>query len=341
VSLSIQAKSLFARAVGACGIPERRIRRHSGKRYLILMYHRIVPPEQERLLLQPGMYVEPRTFDAQVEYLSQHFRMVPFAEIVSPRSRPSERGRPSCILTFDDGWHDFYRYAYPVLARYGAPATVFLPTGFIGTGDWFWTDRLAWHMGAPGSQGAAETQGARGKSELAERIAGLHGSPAARLEAAIGLLKDRTEAEIEEAVEAIRREGNPSPVPDRRAFLNWEEIREMRDSGLVSYGSHTHSHRILVHLEDREVRQELILSRDTLLREGAVEPSFIPFCYPNGNWNERVAEIVRETGYHATVSTGSGWCDEGSSPFALKRVAIHQDMTGTRGMFGCRIAEIL
>jgi hypothetical protein len=51
--------------------------------------------------------------------------------------------------------------------------------------------------------------------------------------------------------------------------------------------------------------------------------------------------MVRENGYHASVSTGNGWNREGSSPFDLKRVPIHQDMTGTREMFGCRIAGIL
>ena len=78
----------------------------------------------------------------------------------------------------------------------------------------------------------------------------------------------------------------------------------MGGSGLVSFGSHTHNHRILVHLNEEEVREELVLSKKILLREGAVDPSFIPFCYPNGNLNERIAGMVREAGYHAAVSTG-------------------------------------
>jgi hypothetical protein len=85
----------------------------------------------------------------------------------------------------------------------------------------------------------------------------------------------------------------------------------------------------------------MLLSREILLREGAVESTFIPFCYPNGNSNGRIVEMVGESGYHASVSTGIGWNREGTSPFDLKRVPIHQDMTGTREMFACRIAGIL
>lgn len=40
--------------------------------------------------------------------------------------------RRTVVLTFDDGYRDFYDSAWPILKLYGFPATVFLPTDFIG-----------------------------------------------------------------------------------------------------------------------------------------------------------------------------------------------------------------
>ena len=343
MKISVSAKSALAKILSHVGIPEAAIRHRTGKRYLILMYHRILPSDQVKPWIQAGMYVDPETFEMQIRYLKKYFQVVSLAEKFSslPTMEKARSTRPFCILTFDDGWQDFYEFAYPVLKRNQVPATVFLPTAYIGTDDWFWTDRLAMLLATATTKMKQEPSRTERCNPLLERIAEITGNFEERLEAAIRMLKRRNAEEIEDVIEGLEKSANKVGSPRKRVFLNWDEVREMEASGLVSFGSHTHNHRILVHLKEEEVEEELLLSMNTLLREKAVDPSFIPFCYPNGNFNQQIACMVQEAGYHAAVSTGAGWNFEDASRVGLKREAIHQDMTASREMFGCRIAGIL
>jgi len=343
MKLSLSAKSVLSKLLSFAGIPETRIRNRCGKQYLILMYHRILPSGLAKPLTQAGMHVDPGTFEMHIRFLKQYFRVVSLSEKFSSNQIMGKTPsiRPACILTFDDGWKDFYEHAYPVLKRNQVPATVFLPTRYIGTDDWFWTDRLARFLASATPPTKPELSGTKPDNFLVEKIAGLKGVYEERLETAILLLKNRSYKEVIEVVEKLENRGNIRTDPARPMFLNWEEVREMGRSGLVFFGSHTHNHRILVHLNEGDVREELVLSKKILLREGVVDPSFIPFCYPNGNLNERIAAMVRESGYHVAVSTVDGWNDDDLSPYELKRVAIHQDMTASREMFGCRVVDIL
>lgn len=340
---SLFAKSALANLLCSCRIPQSAIRKRAGKRYPILMYHRVVPAGFEEIPIQAGMYVEPDTFEAHIGYLKRHFRLIPFSKMFSTASTGENRkpAIPPCILTFDDGWRDIFDFAYPILKRHRAPATVFLPTRYIGTQERFWSDRLAYLLASGISPAKRKTQESGPVESALERIASLPGGNERRLESAISLLKEMGDREIEEVLTALKEMAGVGDFPRGRVFLDWDEIREMKGSGLVSFGSHTHNHRILVHLREEEVRKELNVSKEILLREGAADPSFIPFCYPNGDWNDRIAQRVREAGYHASVTTENGWNEETSTPFELKRLAIHQDMTRSGAMFGCRVAEIL
>ena len=50
----------------------------------------------------------------------------------SAKKRPPPSGMNLIVLTFDDGFRNFYTEAFPVLQQHGFTATVFLPTAFIG-----------------------------------------------------------------------------------------------------------------------------------------------------------------------------------------------------------------
>ena len=80
--------------------------------------------------------ISPETFTLQVRYLRDHFDIVRLKDIANGRTQ-QQRSTPRVVITFDDAYTDFLENAYPVLSRLRVPATVFVPTAFIGrTNEW-------------------------------------------------------------------------------------------------------------------------------------------------------------------------------------------------------------
>ena len=113
------------------------------ERISILMYHQVgdFPPMQGHR----STYCHYRRFAAQMAYLSRFGYNVIGLDAALAGLRGERRIPPrAVVLTFDDGYENFYEHAYPALARYGFPAMVYLLSGLIGKdADWFAGDGRA------------------------------------------------------------------------------------------------------------------------------------------------------------------------------------------------------
>lgn len=285
-------------------------------RALILMYHRVLPNAAGGFV-QPGMYVTPETFERHLQWLSTHFEVLPLSALVEKWDRNDWDDRSRyCAITFDDGWVDNYVYAYPLLRAYGIPATIFLPTGLIGTREWLWSDRLGYLLNA-----AASRRGLRADADASiERAKALPG--AAR----------------DELIERLANESDVE-VPHERCFLDWNEVREMAAGG-VEFAAHTSSHALLTALESEALERELRQPLDVLARE---LHRFTPMlAYPNGDHTDTVVHAARRAGYAAAVTTQPGL--ESRAPadrLRLRRVGAHEDVARTVPLFMFHIAQQL
>ena len=106
----------------------------------ILMYHQI--GEFKPMKGHRSTYCDHRRFASQMAYLSRFdYRVLSMAEVLECL----RGGRPvpprAVALTFDDGYENFYEYAWPVLQSHGFPAMVYLISGMLGQpSSWFAAD---------------------------------------------------------------------------------------------------------------------------------------------------------------------------------------------------------
>lgn len=279
-------------------------------RALILTYHRFGANDATK--------TSARDFRQQLDYLTSHYEIVPLSFIAGR----TESKRNLAAITIDDGYSDAYEIAFPILREYGAPATLFAVTDFIDRKIWMWTDKLRYLTSHTRKESLETTIGNRAfrfplndsasRREAADRInSALKSIPEADKNRAIARIAESLGVEISDT------------PPDDFAPINWEQAREMEGAGLV-IGSHTLTHPILTKVDESQLRQELVRSRQRI--ESILKRKVDLFCYPNGNYNSAVALEVERAGYRCAVTVEHGLNDEQNNPFALKRVHTEADL---------------
>lgn len=94
----------------------------------ILMYHNISSVEQQDDVLS----ISKKVFREQMEYISKHnYKVISLKELAEMLQKGINIPSNYVVLTFDDGYGNFYNHAYPILKENKFKATVFVIIGFI------------------------------------------------------------------------------------------------------------------------------------------------------------------------------------------------------------------
>jgi peptidoglycan/xylan/chitin deacetylase (PgdA/CDA1 family) len=104
------------------------------------------------------------------------------------------------------------------------------------------------------------------------------------------------------------------------AALGWDDVRDLVATGLVDVQVHGRRHYRLPALPAAEARSEIAGARSDYEAE-LHRPPFA-FCYAAGLFGPREAELVREAGYRAALTTNPGANGAGSDPFELRRTMV-------------------
>ena len=95
----------------------------------ILCYHRFGTKTSK-------LNVTPAAFEQQMEWLARNgYTVVTLARLARFLEGKEALPAKSVAITIDDGYRSSYEIAYPILRKYGFPATVFLYTDFVGASD--------------------------------------------------------------------------------------------------------------------------------------------------------------------------------------------------------------
>lgn len=302
--------------------PLRRLKRSIERRIfgadpIILMYHRVAD-----IPVDPwGLAVHPANFEQQIVRLKRFRRVVHLSELLDLERSRAPSGRPLAAVTFDDGYHDVYSNARPILQRLDCPMTLFVTTGIIGTAREFWWDALArvfleveklpnsltlnvggkechWAV-PPFSDPEARNRIFR---QMWEALRVLPHDVQSQLVAKIGAWSscDLTAREMHRAMTA-------------------QEARNISDD-LITIGAHTLTHPSLpAHSADIQFR-EIAESRRAC--EELAGTAVRTFAYPFGDHSDVTVRAVREAGFDLACTVDARSVGRNTAPLALPRIYV-------------------
>ena len=261
-----------------------------------------------------------------LKILSKRYRFISLIDAVEMLQGKKPLQPYSMVLTFDDGYRNNLTHALPILRRFNAPATFFLPTGFINKPRPFWFDRLDYviqhthendnevNIGSFRMRLDNSSREKLSKSyEKFRRVAKEQHMSDIEFVRQMEQLAARLEKKTGRALSDIHEVDNNSAV------MTWEQIKESSDDD-VSIGSHTVDH-IRLDLVDTETARDQLVRSKRDIETHIVKPCLC-LAYPNGDYSEQMIKIAKECGYHCCVTTDEGINRQGDDVFKLRRINL-------------------
>jgi peptidoglycan/xylan/chitin deacetylase (PgdA/CDA1 family) len=306
---------------------------------VVVTYHRI----SEVADTNDPLKISAATFENQIRHLKLRYRIITSKDLYNALISVRRLPKNSCLITFDDGWEDNYKIAFPILKKYEAPAMIFLSSDYIGTKKVFWHVSLrktlsnpsinnwidnrafsAWptELGELATKALEQSVDKRSWliNQIIERMKSV---PPDRLEALISCLGDRSKALC---------------CSEEDSMLSWGQVSEMSLSG-ITFGSHTRSHSILNFLKDESVWNEISGSKKEIEKRLKDVIHFI--AYPNGEYDERSIQAASEAGFIGGFTCRQGVNKSLKEPMELKRINMREDSgSGVHGGFSGALFDV-
>ena len=288
----------------------------SGARHraVVLTYHRVVDENELYVDVTQG-FITPTQLEQHVRYLLKRRRPVSLIEMIEQNLF----AQPVFAVTFDDGYGDNYRLAFPVLKRLGVTATVFPTTSAVEEQKWLWWDRLV--LLSEMAVGKHITIAELGIDEVVSDRWGFFSR-------VIGKVKRHPQRD--ELIDGLAAQvGDADIQPPPEFYLSWEQVRELMAAGW-SVGGHTVNHPVLTAIPIEQAKWEIDACTTVITERTGTTPKV--FAYPNGrrgDFNAEIVNMLKEMRYIGAVTADDGPVGKNPDLFAIERIAPRTDESMT------------
>ena len=300
---------------------------------VILFYHRFTSGKMASYHLP---HLERGEFEKQMKHIKRWYEVVTMDKLAEEINNGKKLRAPNIAITIDDGYHNNYTLAFPILRKLQLPATIYLTTGFINTNRAPWVDELLDMLLETKVKTLCLPE------ILSNEILDIS-TPVLKRAAVKKLFHVLLRLEHDQRIRLLQRLSEILKADSnfenngKRKMLTWDEIAEMSQHN-ISFGAHTVTHSTLSTMELNEAKAEIYNSKHEIEKKVGVQVNH--FAIPNGkkeDFNDELKQYCREIGLKTSASTEPGVVYSLSDPYFLNRILPPAPIS----VFACELARYI
>lgn len=284
---------------------------------LVSNYHRLYSSDTLRTEFNDGVYeYTDKIFKHHLKNIIKNYDVISERDLldISIDGRIPKR---CAVITFDDGYIDNYTLAFPILKSLKLPAFFFIPTDAIENRVLGWWDIISYLI----------KKSKKKDLVVGEKKIPLENEKQKKYAVAYFIDKMKTtpyekNKNLLETLSYTCGVDIPSTEKQSRQLMTWEQLNEVTEHN-ITVGSHTHTHRVLSTLNEREQFYELKKSKEIL--EQRLKRTINSMSYPVGGYlhfSDRTKELAEEAGYKLCFSYETGYNRKKLDAYDIKRIGL-------------------
>jgi peptidoglycan/xylan/chitin deacetylase (PgdA/CDA1 family) len=285
----------------------------------VLCFHRVLPaPQAAEKRLHHSMWISPAAFEKLLAWV---------CDIGIPVSLDEATdfsigfAKPAFAFTFDDGWRDNLTYAVPSLVRHKVPATFFLVTKALSTGELFWADSFVEKLHK--MRGARSELIKWGRGNLNASPPALSGSMSI-VNFYLEIFKRFPSEKRFDLLQTLYKDLELDPLPATGEIVNWDDARLLSSLGF-SIQSHSHTHEIFSVAPEEMLLNELVTSKNLI--ESEIGQKCTHFCFPNGRYLSDNERLLQAAGYSKAFKIDNRPVVHEDNPYFIPRYLVAERYT--------------
>lgn len=274
----------------------------------ILIFHQIHKTKRKMFI---NSDIDEKDFLWQMKLLKTYFNILDFNDAIL-KLKAGKLPSRSVVITFDDGYHDNFDVAFPILSSLDIPATFFIATGFLNGGI-MWNDKIIFSIDKTTKTYLDLSDYDLDKYNIDSDI-----NKSKTIVSLVSKIKYKSPDFRDYISNRVLDILNITPPTNRMMTDN--QIVELANNGMT-IGAHTVTHPILSSLDNETAYNDIKDSKHYL--ENLINKPIKYFAYPNGrpgiDYKYQHVEMVRNIGFDASVSTSYGTSNKYTDIYQLPR----------------------